>query len=112
MLWRDERVAWWYRQNVIVFASGVGLLDNPGPAAEPLALVHPLQIEAVLTRPTAAPPCPPPPADLAPEGPLSLRALLRQLPAATARAAGRRLARAQQFVRARLRSARRAARPD
>jgi SAM-dependent methyltransferase len=102
LLWRDEHVAWWYRQNVIVYASGDGLLDDPGPAAEPLALVHPLQIDAILTRP-AAPVAPTPDAIDAIDTPPPLRALLRQLPAAAARAARWRLARAKDFVRTRLR---------
>ncbi len=53
ILWRDDTVAWWYRQNVLMFTSDPALLDHPGPAGEPLALVHPGQIDAIRTRPVA-----------------------------------------------------------
>jgi SAM-dependent methyltransferase len=68
-LWDDDRVAWWYRQNVMLFAADASLLDEPGPATEPLALVHPLQVDAILTRPNV----------------LTLRELVRQLPPAVRR---------------------------
>lgn len=45
-LWHDERVAWWYRQNMLLFASPEALSRWPvlaalPPADPPRALVHP-----------------------------------------------------------------------
>ena len=46
VLWHDERVTWWYRQNLLLFATPVALSRWPGlaalpPADPPRALVHP-----------------------------------------------------------------------
>jgi len=46
LLWHDERVAWWYRQNLVLFATDEALARWPAVAAlsphpQPLALVHP-----------------------------------------------------------------------
>lgn len=48
LLWADERVAWWYRQNVIVYVSADFLLENAvlsalsrWPGDTPARLVHP-----------------------------------------------------------------------
>lgn len=50
-LWTDERVRWWYRQNLLLYARGTmsdrlrATGGNPGP---PLAYVHPLLYESKL----------------------------------------------------------------
>src|SRR5262249_45595473 len=43
LLWTDGSVAWWYRQNMLIFADpdAVQRLAAPEPRATPLALVHP-----------------------------------------------------------------------
>lgn len=53
-LWRDDRVAWWYRQNMLLFATDEALARWPAVAAqpvarEPLALIHP-ELWALLRR--------------------------------------------------------------
>jgi SAM-dependent methyltransferase len=84
-IWSDDRVAYYYAQNTIIYvADGV---EVPGPLAaaavdEPLALVHPLLFDAIASRPTAS-------------GPPSLSRLLRELPGAATRAGSRRLKRAE-----------------
>jgi SAM-dependent methyltransferase len=43
-IWEDERVAWWYRQNVMIYARGGAadaLRERGVSASEPLRLVHP-----------------------------------------------------------------------
>lgn len=48
VLWEDERVAWWYRQNLVVYATDAALQAHPvlrglvrWPGAHPARLVHP-----------------------------------------------------------------------
>jgi len=47
LMWRDPRVAWWYRQNLFLYATDQAICANPRlaraaatPAAEDLDLVH------------------------------------------------------------------------
>jgi SAM-dependent methyltransferase len=54
VLWQDDRVAWWYRQNMLLFATDEALVRWPALAAqpvarEPLALIHP-ELWALLRR--------------------------------------------------------------
>jgi SAM-dependent methyltransferase len=54
VLWQDDRVAWWYRQNMLLFATDEALARWPALAAqpvarEPLALIHP-ELWALLRR--------------------------------------------------------------
>jgi SAM-dependent methyltransferase len=44
-IWNDQRIAWWYRQNLIVFGREMVLRNLGLPIEEPLALVHPGLIE-------------------------------------------------------------------
>jgi SAM-dependent methyltransferase len=46
LIWHDDRVEWWYRQNVLLFVEASRLVDYPylkaeGFARSPAALVHP-----------------------------------------------------------------------
>jgi hypothetical protein len=47
LLWNDKRVDWWYRQNLVLYASEEGMERNPRlrelrvPGSTPLSLVHP-----------------------------------------------------------------------
>src|SRR5205814_7183236 len=85
-IWADERVAFWYRQNTILYArdsrvgSLRGLARQPG-ITDQLDLVHPA---LYLRQHTAAAPSPPLP---------SLTRLLRLLPRATSAAFRRRVLR-------------------
>jgi SAM-dependent methyltransferase len=79
-VWRDERVAFWYAQNTILYtdaATRARVAPNT-VASGPLDVVHPRLHERIHTTP------PPRPA------PLSLSRLLRELPAASSRAVKRR----------------------
>jgi SAM-dependent methyltransferase len=56
-LWNEREVAYWYKQNLMFFASPAGLETHPNLAAaakltpaEPLALVHPELFDLVLRR--------------------------------------------------------------
>jgi SAM-dependent methyltransferase len=58
-IWDDGRVKWWYRQNVLVFATDAAIAANEELAAAarhpvgPLALVHPeAYLEAALPQPS------------------------------------------------------------
>lgn len=83
-VWHDDRVAFWYAQNTLLYIDErdsvlVGELGQEAGRAELLDVVHP----ALHTREhTSTPPPPPPP---------SLTRLLRELPAATRRAAQHRI---------------------
>jgi SAM-dependent methyltransferase len=60
-IWSDDGVTWWYKQNLLLFASEAALTSNPkleearqaSPQDAPLAVVHPDRFGAVarLTRP-------------------------------------------------------------
>jgi len=60
-IWSDDAVTWWYKQNLLLFASDTALASNAGlaearkatVAGAPLAVVHPDRFAAVarLTRP-------------------------------------------------------------
>lgn len=85
-LWNDERVAFWYAQNLVLFvahdlagvdAAGVDAFPL-GPDGSPLPLVHPRLLDAYVTR------------SRRPAAPPSLRALLRRFPRATLDAVARR----------------------
>jgi SAM-dependent methyltransferase len=86
LFWDDERVDWFYRQNMVVYARSdlADRLDLPPGMARlpspPLALVHPVAFAAVQER-----------LDRWRSTPLSMSAHLRQLPAATVSAVRRRL---------------------
>jgi len=49
-LWEDDRVQWWYRQNLLVFGEPAALdaipslANHPGRGRRPLPLVHPLRL--------------------------------------------------------------------
>lgn len=80
-LWTDERVAYYYAQNTVLYAARERLASDPELAAlherhggPPPALVHPALHLARATAPRRPPPPP------------SLRRLLRQLPGAAVRA--------------------------
>ena len=54
-LWNDSGADWWYRQNVLLYADRSRTPKGIGePIEEPLALVHPDMIQAILTRPPVA----------------------------------------------------------
>jgi len=51
LLWNDEGVEWWYRQNLLIFAKAdaADRLESAGySSADPLCLVHPTMYEAAL----------------------------------------------------------------
>jgi hypothetical protein len=53
LIWNDASIAWWYRQNLLLFASEVALADHKNFAAslsssEPLPLIHPELFSRVL----------------------------------------------------------------
>lgn len=55
MIWHDAAIEWWYRQNMLIFASESVLprLQIPQPARtinRPLSLVHPALFEQTLAR--------------------------------------------------------------
>lgn len=60
-VWSDPDVTWWYKQNILLFASAEALAQNPklaaaraaSPPGAPLAVVHPEKFAAVArkTRP-------------------------------------------------------------
>jgi SAM-dependent methyltransferase len=78
LVWSDDRVAFWYAQNTVLYADGSR--PNPvdvAPVASPMDLVHP----RLYLRPTRQQkPAPP-----------SLQHVLRELPGATRRALAKRL---------------------
>jgi SAM-dependent methyltransferase len=46
LIWNDSSIAWWYRQNLLLFASEAALADHknlgvPVSSSEPLPLIHP-----------------------------------------------------------------------
>jgi hypothetical protein len=56
-LWNDPAIAWWYKQNLLLYADRTALTANPALAAaaaatpeEPIALVHPLLYEDIPHR--------------------------------------------------------------
>lgn len=61
-VWGDNRVAWWYAQNVLLFvregltAEWTERLPRPTPAGPLLCLVHPRQFLAAVARGTPPPP--------------------------------------------------------
>jgi SAM-dependent methyltransferase len=78
LVWNDERVAFWYAQNIVLYLDG----SRPDPAGTasvdaPMDLVHPRLYQR-------KPPAPKP-------APLSLQRVLRELPGATRRAVSHRL---------------------
>jgi SAM-dependent methyltransferase len=79
-VWSDERVAFWYAQNTLLYvdAETRQRLDGVCGATGPLDVVHPRLLER--TCATLVPPQPPP----------SLSRLLKELPAAATRATRRR----------------------
>jgi SAM-dependent methyltransferase len=82
-VWRDERVAYWYAQNTLLYADEVHVaaLAPNARAPFPLDVVHP----GLHVRTHTEPP--------KPAAPPSLRRVLRELPAATRRAAAQRMRR-------------------
>jgi hypothetical protein len=102
-IWMDERVAWWFRQNLVLYVSKDRLGDHPelrSTAAEVLPLVHPELFEDRVRALAAPPPSPPaePPAPPAPPPPLQrlrsrlqLRTRLRALRARLGRPRRRRI---------------------
>jgi SAM-dependent methyltransferase len=78
--WNDDRVAFWYAQNTLLYVDSATSerlgLDGSVPL---LDVVHPRLLERTQTTRVAKP------------APLSLSRLLREIPAATGRALGRRL---------------------
>jgi SAM-dependent methyltransferase len=40
-IWEDKTVAWWYRQNTVLYARGEALNRLPPPSGMPLDVVHP-----------------------------------------------------------------------
>jgi SAM-dependent methyltransferase len=80
LVWNDERVAFWYAQNTILYVDST--IPNPFPVPTldvPLDLVHPRLFLRKRQAPKAAPP--------------SLQRVLRDLPGATRRAVSRRFRR-------------------
>lgn len=55
-LWNNESVAWWYRQNMLVFIkssacrTSISPLVESSEVASPNSLIHPLLYEQILTR--------------------------------------------------------------
>jgi SAM-dependent methyltransferase len=82
-IWRDERVAYWYAQNTLLYTDDAHLakLAPNGGTPFPLDVVHP----GLHVRTHTEPPKPAPP--------LSLSRVLRELPSATRRAATQRMRR-------------------
>ncbi|HEX2096707.1 MAG TPA: methyltransferase domain-containing protein [Solirubrobacterales bacterium] len=61
-IWNDERIAWWFRQNLVLYVREERFDDNPrlagSVAGEPLSLVHPELFEdrvRALAAPAPAP---------------------------------------------------------
>ena len=81
-IWDDPEVAWWYAQNLLLFANGTRLAELAGPAIPP-RLVHPrhylIKVEELRNRSE-------------PER-MSLRTLLAQAPQVLRHTVGRRLRR-------------------
>jgi SAM-dependent methyltransferase len=53
LIWNDASIAWWYRQNLLLFASEAALADHknlaaPVSSSEPLPLIHPELLSRVL----------------------------------------------------------------
>lgn len=53
--WNDERIAWWYRQNLVVYGTEARLRDLGLTVEEPLPLVHP-EYYLELVKQTERPP--------------------------------------------------------
>jgi SAM-dependent methyltransferase len=90
--WNDDRVAFYFAQNVVVYARddvASQVATELGPAlsanGKPLALVHPGMLEALRDQARSRRPAPP-----------SVSMLLRSLPGATRRALGSRLKKLRQ----------------
>jgi SAM-dependent methyltransferase len=66
-VWGDERVAWWYAQNALLFVrrghpgEWLRRLPPPAPVGPLLRLVHPRQFQVAVARAAAPKPEPPPP---------------------------------------------------
>ena len=48
VFWDDERVDWWYRQNLVVYANDASLVNGVPSARPPAAMVHRHNYDAVL----------------------------------------------------------------
>jgi SAM-dependent methyltransferase len=88
-VWRDERVSWWYAQNLLMYAAAEHLQANPTLRREaeaamglPLAIAHPRHCESMVDRLTI-------PRELM--GVVSLRRALASLPWLAGRAIANRL---------------------
>lgn len=76
-IWNDERISWWFRQNLVLYVDGERLGEYPalaGSADEVLPLVHPELLEDRV-KALASPPAPDPAPHPAPAPPSRLQRL-------------------------------------